>query len=519
MEQMNQPVEQKKSGGKKACWIILLIFILIAAVGVGIYFIFFGNNVNNQGFSGELSVQKAEIDEGRTVTKVVGTEGTVLQTESEDGVLYTLTVPEDSLVMPAEVSMSPLKNLPIKNYKDPNAGYGVYLQGEFSFIRPAFLTVEPKTKKSTDADKTGATKWGRCSIGSRGFDPEICAGLRQIPFNGGVEAEKVVIAVNAENETILLNPTIPIGQKNVYTAHVWRKGAYFADNINKAEAETLANLTYAKSNDYVNQTEVLMHLLMLKGDLTPYKDQIARFAREKKDYPREVFKGATIALAVGDNEAYKARIEDFQTKTEDNVSRARGSFLPLPRYVAILDQIEADLADNKPTSLNIVGKAYAEDVQCNAVEPPVEETPNWDELDISNWPPQLQDFDEEAAKAVAANKWLEDMKNRTRQKLRDILGTSIYSCSEKAWAAEALQNLGGLSAADCDAIKQILSKCANQCKTLEECEKQGDAAASLGDSDALAAVNYRITAFLESGIDCTAETKKNLENYGRNFCQ
>lgn len=517
MDSENQPANEKKPGSKKACWVILIILILLIAFGIGIYFLFF-RNASNQGFSGELSVQKAEIDQGRTVTKTVGTEGTVLQTQSEDGVLYTLTVPEDALILPAEVSLSPLKNLPIKNYQQANAGKGVYIQGSFSFIRPAFLTIEPNSQKPTDVDKTGATKWGRCSIGSRGFDPEICAGLRQIPFNGGVEVEKIVINVNADNDTILLNPTIPIGQKNVYTAHVWQKGAYLADNINKAEAETLAKLTYAKSYDYVNQTEVLMHLLMLKGDLTPYKDEIKRFAREKKDYPREVLKGAIIALAVNDQESYKARIEDFQNKTEQNISQARGSFMPQPRYVALLNQIDADLASNKSTYFDLIDKACAADVKCTVSEPPVEETPNWDALDITKWPSGLQDYDETAAQA-ATNNWEEDMKNRSRQKLRDILGSSIYSCSEKAWAAEALQNLGGLDASDCDAIKQILNKCANQCKTLEECEKQGDAAESSGATDALTAVNYRITAFLESGTDCTSQTKKTLETYGQNFCQ
>lgn len=517
MADENQAVEQKKPGGKKACWVVLIVLLLLIIIVVGIYFLFF-RHTSDQGFSGDLSIQKAEIDKERTVTKTVGTEGTVLQTQSEDGVLYTLTVPEDALILPAEVSLSPLKNLPIKNYGKADAGKGVYIQGNISFIRPAFLTVQPNTQKPTDVDKTGATKWGRCSIGSRGFDPEVCAGLRKIPFNGGVEAEKIVINVNADNETILLNPTVPIGQKNVYTAHVWRDGAYLADNINKSEAEALAKLTYAKSYDYVNQSEILMHLLLLKGDLTPYKDQIKRFAREKKDYPREVLKGAIIALAVDDQESYKARIEDFQNKTEKNMSEARGGFMPQPRYVGLLDQIDADLANNKSTFFKLISRACAADVKCNVKEPPVEETPNWDGLDITKWPTGLQDYDETAVSG-ATNNWEEDMKNRSRQKLRDILGSSIYSCSEKAWAAEALQNLGGLDASDCDAIKQILNKCANQCKTLEECEKQGDAAAGTGATDALTAVNYRITAFLESGTDCTSQTKKNLETYGQNFCQ
>lgn len=517
MEPESQTTQEKKPGSKKACWVILVVLVLLSVIGAGIYFLLF-RNTSNQGFSGELSIQKAEIDEGRTVTKTVGTEGTVLQTQSEDGVLYTLTVPEDALILPAEVSLSPLKNLPIRNYQNADAGKGVYIQGNFSFIRPAFLTVQPNTQKPTNVDKTGATKWGRCNIGSRGFDPEICAGLRQIPFNGGVEAEKVVIDVNAENDTILLNPTIPIGQKNVYTAHIWQKGAYLADTINKAEAETFTELTYAKSNDYVNQSEVLMHLLLLKGDLTPYKDQIKRFAREKKDYPREVLKGAIISLAVDNQDSYQARIEDFQNKTEQYISMARGSFMPQPRYVALLHQIDADLANDNSTFLNSSGKAFAADVKCIVSEPPVEETPNWDALDISNWPTELQDYDETAVQR-ATNNWEEEMKNRSRQKLRDILGSSIYSCLEKAWAAEALQNLGGLNASDCEAIKQILNKCANQCKTLEECEKQGDAAERSGAADALTAVNYRITAFLESGIDCTSQTKKTLETYGQNFCQ
>ena len=512
----------QKSGAKKIfCILTVVILIILLLAGLAIWYFFFHLRAaknTSQTNSGELSVQPAEIDRERAVVKTFGPDGGVMTTRAADGTLYSLTVPSDALILPSQVSMSPLKSLPIKNYQNAEAGQGVFLDGKFSFIRPAFLTIQPNTEMPSGLDKTGAVKWGRCKIVSRGFDPEICAGLRKIPFNGGVEAEKVVIAVDADNDTILLNPTIAIGQTNVYSAHVWGKGAFLADKITKSEAETLARLTYNKSYDYVNQSEVLMHLLMLGGDLSSYKEQISRFAREKKDYPREVLKGAIIALVVDDQESYQQRIEDFQNKIEQNIGRARGSVLPLPRYVVLLKQIEADLANKPATSWNLIGRVMAAEIKCTESEAPAEEQPNWDGLDISNWPPQLQDYDETAANQ-ATNNWLEDMNNRSRQMLRNILGSSIYSCAEKAWAAEALQNLGGLDADDCAAIKQILSQCADKCATLEECEKQGDAAHKYNDRDAIASVNYRITAFLESGLDCTSPTKKNLKTYGQNFCQ
>jgi len=447
-------------------------------------------------FPGKLKIQQAAVDKDNTITKTFGPVGDTMSIRAGNGTLYTLTVPPDALILPTAITMSPLKESPIAEYGEAVAGSGVFLDGSFSFIRPAFLTIQPNTSMP-EIGKYKAVTWGRCNIGSRGFDPEVCAGSKKLPFYGGVEPGKVVVHADAKEELIVLNPTIPIGETNVWNAHVFRSGAYFADKIGKEKALVLTKQTYSESADIINKSEVLMHLLTLGGDLAPFKEQIDRFEKEKKDYPREVLKTAIIALAVNDKDTYTERIKDFKDPFEKNLSNFKASFLYYPRYAALLIQLE----QKRKQVQNFFSKAV------KAEEP----------LDGS-WPSELPDFDETARNDTGGSDWEEDMKKRTCSMLRYQVSGATSSCDKKAEAIETLESLCPLDEADKAAIRQQINACANKCKTPEECEQHGDAAVRYEATDAIAAVGYRILAFIEQGMDCTAETKKTLENYGQNFC-
>lgn len=494
---------------KNRLWVIVIVIILIAILtGLFLYIknmqqdkkgsppITKNNNTNkNQQSNIKIEPKSSKIDREKAVTAIFGQEGGTMSTRAEDGTLYTLTVPGDALILPAEVSMSPLTESPVTGIEKPAAGYGVYLDGQFSFIRASYLTIQPNTAMPSQGTNKAAT-WGRCNIGSRGYDPEICINSKRIPFSGGIEPGKAVFQViNSEDDKrVLLASTIPIGEKNVYNGQVFRPGAYFGDKIDKNTAAIMAQKSFSYDSDYSNATEVLMHLLTLGGDLNPYKEEIERFAREEKSYPRETLKGAILAKAIADEETYNSRIENFKTVIEKNFKDVRSSYLPFPRYVALLNQLQIKRSN---TTSFLFKKVMA-------VE--------------GSWPVDLPDYDENARNDSGGSSWCKDILNSLNQRFRDVLGSSIYSCSEKAWASESLEMLGTIDAADRQAISSILGKCANQCKTLEECERQGDIADKNGDSDAKTAALYRMTAFLEQGTDCTSQTKKNLSNYGQNFC-
>lgn len=495
--QQGQPGSPKKKS--KAClWIVLIVIFLILATGA-YYFLKIKKSEDTESPTAtvDLSVKEAKIDKDKAVTKTFGQDGGTISTRASDGTLYTLTVPGDALILPAEVSMSPLTESPVTGIDNPSAGYGVYLNGSFSFIRPAFITIQPNTE-IPEYNIAKATTWGRCTIASRGYDPEICIGEKNIPFAGGIEPGKVVVmATNTDDDKrILLSPTIPIGETNVYNAEVYKPAAYFGTIVDKKLASKLAEKTFADSFEYINATEVLMHLLTLGGDLTPYKDEVARFERGEKSYPRETLKGAILAKALNDEETYQSRIDDFKSNIDKNITNARGSFYISPRYVALLKQLQIS-RQGSTSFLSIKAKASS---------------------DLGEWPDSLPDYDENARSDTGGSSWASNLLASLNQRYRDILGSSIYSCSEKAWASESLEMLGTIDAADREAINTILGKCADQCKTLEECERQSDIATKNGNTDAATAAIYRMTAFLEKSTDCTSQTKKTLETYGQNFC-
>jgi hypothetical protein len=494
-----QPLTPKPKS-RKLLWFLLFLILLII-IGVGVWFFWQSIETNNtgekeDGFAGELKKKPAKIDKNASVTKTFSTAAGTMSVRGADGTLYTLTVPDGALILPSEIIMSTLTESSVENWGKPYAGYGVFLDGKFSFIRPAYLTIQPNTEMP-QVGKYKAVDWGRCNIASRGYDPEICAGNSKIPLRGGVEPGKVVVFVSSEFDQILLTPTIPTGKTNVYNGFVFRSGAYFADNINKTKAAQLADKMYAGSNDYTNQTETLMHLWALGGDLAKYKTDIEKFERTKDDYPREVLKGAIIAKAVSANKVYDARIADFKKEYQQALDNTRAAFLPLPRYFALLEQLSIERKKSAGSWFSV-----------NAREEP-----------LGKWPDSLPWYDEDAREDTGGSDWAEDMRQRSNQILRDILTSKNKFCSEKFEAAESLEALGTLDAADRAAISSILGQCNKKCATLEECEHDADNAKRYGNNDAYMEAIYRMNAFLEQGTDCKALVKKNLENYGQNFCQ
>lgn len=553
-----QPQVPKKKKSKKKI-LLLLLFLIIVAAGILIWWFFFNKTVQKpeqSGFKGELSIiDNPELEKDKEVSKMVGPAGDVLTTRASDGTLYTLTVPPESMTVPLTITMTPLKEVPFSNYSQTDAGKGVWIGEKVTFNRPAYLTIQPNTEEPKKDSPSKAVNWGRCAVGSRGYDPEICAGIRKLPYGVGVAPGKVVLLGSKEFSTIVLNPTVPTGIKNDYNTMVWRSGYYLADKINKIEADQLVKKTYSKSYDTVNESEVLMQLAALGGDVNAYKDEIKKFERAKKDYPREVLKQAIVAKIAKEDTAYSKRIEDFKTIFEKNASKGRGAFLPLPRYTALARQIKAQ---SKKTSSNDSGKNNELIAIANAQELPdydpssgnQEESNPGDDLpwydsgkeetgdnlpwyegdnvwpdseeDSSDYNPDetfpndLPDYVEDPADKTSddAGKEIDDGSKATAQHLRDIIGTSIYSCTEKVEAAEALLLMGAATASDIQSIQSILNKCANKCTTFEECEKINDAAGKYGASDASAAALYRIKIFLEKGGDCKDAVHKDLSTYG-----
>lgn len=556
-------VEEKPKKGKKRCCFILLVLILIFILGVVTYSFFFKKSGVSVKSNGELSIaQNPSLETDKAVTKVVGPGGGVLSTRASDGTLYTLRVPVNALILPTTVTMTPLKEVPFENYGKADAGKGVYIGDKTTFIRPAFLTVQPNTVKPEATSESGTVKWNRCAVGSRGYDPEVCAGIRDIPFGVGVEPGKVVILGSKEYSKIVLNPTVPTGDSNAYNTSVWRQGYYMADKVDKEEIGILAKKTFEESYDYVNVTEVLMHLAALGGDLTPYEEEIARFERQKKDYPREVLKGAILAAIVGNEEAYSKRIESFGIAFKRNLANEKASFLPWPRYAALYRQLVANGSKKTSDGFHLIPVAHAElqdynpsdnsdsdsqqdlpdydgsgtDTSANdnplfgTGEPfwPIDlpdykepdRDPNNDEPE-GTWepePPELPDAVDPPARtgSEAARRQSSDAIRDAGQKARNDITSRTKSCYEKIEAIETLALLGLIEPEDMQPIIDVLTECAKSCTTFEECEEYADACQKFGSLSGHKAAIDKIRAFLSEGGDCKDAVKKNLSNYGIN---
>lgn len=358
------PTSPRKSHKKKlaagcclGCLAILIIFFVVAGfVGKKLF--------QDEAFKGVIAPRTAlDLDTEREVSKTITAAGGVLTTQGADGTLYSLTVPPESVILPTQVTLTPLKSPAIENYKKASSGTGVYVgptgKSGMTFIRPAFLIIKPGGSKPA-VTRAGTAVWGRCNIGSRGFDPEICASDRGLPFNLGVEPGKVVVFSKPSNgerpAELLLTPTIPIGEEETFVAQISETGSYLGDRLNKKQLASFLTPTFDGPSDYINKTELVMHYAALGGDLEPLREEIVRMGNDKRDYPREVLKSGIVAVAIGETAAADKRIAAATSTLEKNLNRTRGSFLPWPRYFAFLKQIESTSSTTIDSAVPLIKK-------------------------------------------------------------------------------------------------------------------------------------------------------------------
>jgi len=135
--------------------------------------------------------------------------------------------------------MTPVKNVPFKNFGKSAYGSGVKLSESFTFIRPVYLTIQPNTAEPTDLDNTGTRVWGRCTVGSRGFDPEVCAAQNKVPFVNGIIIALLIFSITLG----YLSPLIPersevSAQGDVGALNILKPGQVEAAGVRETE-ETL----------------------------------------------------------------------------------------------------------------------------------------------------------------------------------------------------------------------------------------------------------------------------------------
>jgi len=544
--------DQPKKKSKK--WLIIIIVVLLLAI-IALFFLSkktFSGLTSGDGYAGVLSLpENFVLDSERGVESTFGPAGGVLSVKASDGTLYTLTVPPESLIVPRKVTLTPLKTIPFNNYARAELGSGVFVGENVSFNRPAYLTIQPKDTVGKSSTKP-LDWWGRCAIGSRGYDPEICAGIKKIPLSVGIDPGKVVIYGTKEFDQILLNPTIPTDAPDTYNTMVWRYGAYMADTINATEAKQLVDLTYANGNDTVNLAEPMLHLAALGGDIQVYKKEIADLAREKRDYPRETIKQMILADMVEDETTYQTRLEAIKSLYKKTIDNPKASFLPLPRYTALIRQLKAN--EKTKTGINFWGIRTAKAIELPDYDPnannnesnpgddlpdyvpPPDELPDYDPNKYADddgpmtWPelpdydpnnndrndqdnhnpPELPDYVDDSADR--ANRDGDDATSDTWGSGGDV-SSRTQACNALLDGLEALSYYGVL-ASNIEEIRRLLNDCADNCTTFEDCERYGDAGARYGATNAYYAAINRIKKFLSAGGDCDDAVKKDLSTYG-----
>jgi len=558
--EVTQKLKPQKS--KKGLIIAIAILVLLIVLGVGGYLLFkkisgslkFVASTSSPvssldgEFTASLKPIKAEVDSdaSRAVTKTVSSAGAVLQTQGADGTLYTLTVPVDATILPSKVTMTPLTNVPVNGYKSKVVG-GVALTGSFDFIRPAYLTIQPNQKKPE-----GKLGFNYCAPGSRGFSPEVCAGMAGIPFTFGVAPGKVVAFASQsgkEDAQVFLEPTIYTGMKDTYTAQLLYPGAYFADNATKEDVEKFAQTTFSLGADFTNKTEVLMHLAALGGKLDPYKSEIERFERDKTDYPREVLKSAILLRAIGNKDAAQKRTDDYYNTISKRSKNIRSSYTPIIRNAGTIRQVNVSAAKQHrfvaaKANSNI---AYAADSVRIAIQDyvpgtnggeenydwPIPDyegdngtdygdgwTPRtwqeiWNELCPPGTPPDLTDWSDIEAEAAAQKKADDELEKNCRDEINKENNTSC----EKAQAIRTIIALGRMKGTDYESFSKIVNDCAKKCTTMEECEDMGDMGDKWGNGGISNDARSRISDLLKSNTDCDLAHKEGLADYGKNSCE
>lgn len=541
------------------CIIAVIGLILLAILYFGLAYLL--KKINGGGSkgsisksTGELKAVAPELEKDAAKSATFAANGGVMSVRGSDGTLYTLTVPDEALVLPSTVTMTPLKNLPVSGIDKATAGNGVELGGEFSFIRPAYLTIQPNTEKLGKKPKADY-----CSVGSALYDPEVCAGLARIPFGLGVAPGRVLAGVHPERSNqILLEPTVYTGMMNATNGIVYWPGDYFAAKVDKETVEKFAKMTLDNGADIVNLGETYVHLAALGGDLNPYKSEIARFKNGKDDYPREVLKGAMVALAIGDKGTSTARIGGYKETIARKSKDIRSTFIPWMRYAAVTMQVDAQAAlKGKKLTSGGTHIAYASEAQLQdwndvrngndggdqSSNPPLRNyegdngvdygddrgsSRSWSDIWNDLFPPDdpepdpdnggdggLQDWSDIAANDAAQQNADDDIANGCW----DTLAKEHATMCEKADAVRTLIALGRVNKDTQPIFADILAACASQCGTLAECEGIGDIGDRWGNQDIINAVQKRMIDILQDAETCDIVKKKGLADYGQNQCK
>ena len=552
------PVSKKGFRWWYCCIIAAACLILLAILYFGLAYVLNKLNGGSRGptskATGELKVATPKLEEANTKSATFSSAGGVMSVRGNDGTLYTLTVPPEALILPSTVTITSLSELPLSGIDRATAGNGVALAGKFSFIRPAYLTIQPNTEKLGKKAKADY-----CSVGSAMYEPEVCAGLAKIPFGLGVAPGQVLAGVHPERSNqILLEPTVYTGMKNTTNGIIYWPGNYFAAKVDKDTVEKFAKMTLDNGADIVNLGETYIHLAALGGDLTPYKSEIARFERGKDDYPREVLKDAMVALAMGDKKTATARVNGYKDTISKKSKDIRSTFIPWMRYAAITMQVDAQVArKGKKISFGGTHIAYASEAQLQdwsevrnrndggdqSNNPPLRDyegdngvdygddrgnSSSWSDIWNNLFPPDspepdpgngggdnIQDWGDVAANDAAQRNADDDIANGCW----DTLSKEYASMCEKADAVRTLIALGRVNKDTQPIFADILAACAAQCGTLAECEGIGDIGDRWGNQDIINAVQKRMIDILQDAETCDIVKKKGLADYGQNECK
>lgn len=482
---------------KKIIWLFLGL-ILLASLILAV-FIFWPKLtkttlVKESTFSQQLTPVLPGIDQERAMTKVIGAAGGVVFTRTASGMLVSLTVPPDALVLDTEISIAPLKSLPVSGYERADIGFGVIVEPRDNFLqKPAYLSFVPNTE-IPNFDETKRVPWDRCNIGSVGFDPNICAGLNKYAFGYGVNPGEVVIFANHEDKYLRLMPTVPIGDKKSYNSQIWRGGLYFADKVNQSEIKTLLDVTL-KDSDFEHEVEGLSHLASFGGDLNPYLEIIGDFDRSSSSFPRDIAKSIFIANQAGQNEIVRQKIDEFKHEYDVNFEYVRSSYLPWPNYYALLEQLVAQLKPAPQKTSHKTKSALAKTPKPN-----------------------------DSSGIEALSRELENQMRRAKEHIERTFGSDELSDYEKLDAVETAVEAGLMGFPEFKALSErVIEDATNASNDLNELGRIKYVAHKAGFTDLqVKAMEKAVGIMQEKAAEMDKEacdlTKKNLKNFGMSDC-
>lgn len=503
---------------------IILLFLIAGGI-FGISKIFkWGKEILKTEQSQEQQVelyapQQSQRDESKKVTKIMTSAGGVLSVQDSNNTLYSLTVPPGALILPTTVSLTPLVHEPLTHFHVGDLGSGVYVGETATFIRPAFLAIKPNTRVPEDNGPAKAPQWGRCTIGSRGFDPEICASRQKVDFGYGINPGKVVMYARDDSTNIVLAPTVPINDEDAYVAEILRYGSYMADSISQEEAKLFADSTYNGGKHYVHEVEVLMHYYALGGDLTPYKSFIHFFGNSDKSYPRDIVKGAIIAHAAGEDDTADKRIQDYKIIMEKNFEDNRSmrtSFYPWPRYAALATQIDPSAKNEPINKTTLISKRGVSNATFGSfLDRIYTRIASYMNVNVV----QADSFTDSQSILNEITQIFEAGIIYDRAHL--TLGDDDASPDDKVDAIEIIIHFVGCNPADTEmknAFIHFLTEAANVAKTPEQAERIGDLGDCFRSDEIQDAVNKRIIYLMKNAPSCETLIEKDLSNYGQNEC-